>query len=270
MAVITGRTVVPYEIVTPSHLRTDYMSQLLSLIPNTRVFVDESEADEYSKVVPDEQISTHRNLRGMPQIRNHLLDASDAPAVVMIDDDFRAAYSRSWQKPRKYTDPEAIRAIIECAVNVCADLDKTLFTWTREQQVVWHTNNSPFSLTFPISCGFIFYRGTHGKNMRFDESLQSKGDLDMSFQGMLHDRVILLDRRWFMDFGVLLGETGGEQARRTSETQLRDERLVKAKWKKYAELGAREAKFSSTARKSSANVAKFVMRVPRRSPLGYK
>lgn len=260
----------PYQVWTPSHKRVDYVRHLLTLVPYAMILVDQAERTDYAAVVPPAQLVTHPGLDRMPAIRNWVLDHATTKSVVCFDDDFRGAVSRTWQRPRKYTDPDVIRCIIESAVDVCHDLDKTLFTWTREQQVVWHNNGDPVSITFPISCGFVFHRGTHGQHMRFDEHIRSKGDLDMSFQAMLHDRVILLDRRWFMNFGVLLGEVGGEQARRTSATQAADELYIKQKWKGHAELGARAANYSPQARHGAKFVKKFVMRVKRRSPLGFR
>lgn len=267
MHTLAGR---PYQVWTPSHLRVPYVRRLLKLVPYANILVDDAERAAYSTAVPSAQLTTHPGLNRMPAIRNWVIDHAETTTIVMFDDDFQGAVSRTWRQPKRYTDPDVVRCIIESGVDICNDLDTTLFTWTRERQVVWQNNGDPFSLTFPISCGFIFHRGTHGAHMRFDENIRSKGDLDMAFQGMLHDRVILLDRRWFMDFGVLLGEVGGEQARRTSATQAADEAYVKAKWKGHAELGARAANYSPAARGGASFVKKFVMRVKRRSPLGIR
>lgn len=93
-------------------------------------------------------------------------------------------------------------------------------------------------------------------------------DIDMSLTAMLHDRVLVMDRRWRLDFGVIFGEVGGCQVDRTLATHQKDSDMMKAKWKGHVHFGSRNTKFR--AKKSRSFVGNFTVKVNRSSPLGYK
>lgn len=94
-------TLVPYQIVVPSHARRRLMPELLKKVPDALITVNESEVDEYSEVVPDEQLLPHPNMSRLPKIRNWILDNVDAPAIIMMDDDFQFVTSIVWKTPQK-------------------------------------------------------------------------------------------------------------------------------------------------------------------------
>lgn len=210
------------------------MPRLLSLVPNARVVVAESERDEYARFVPAGQLDTHPDLRGMAAIRNHILDHSPADCVVMIDDDLKCV-ERLVGSRAKIKDPQTIAEIIENARQCAEDLGIGVFCFNRSANTVLVTPEAiPFRMVMPVSCTF----GVRGpaRQRRFDPQMPGKADLDYTLRTLADDRVLWADCRWLFDHGRVFGGRGGAVGVLTDDQVEATNLKLKARWGPFINL----------------------------------
>jgi len=264
--------VIPYTIVVPSHRRVANMRHILHLFPDALICVDEREEEAYREAVPRDQLWLHPSHRDtMPRIRNWITDQAPTEAVVQIDDDLVHVLSTVWRRPRKITDPAAIRQIIENGINIAHDLGKSCYCWGRMRVSMAKNipNLCPFAFTRLASSTFV----TIGRAApRFNDQLPFNSDIDFTLNLLLRERIVLQDTRFYINHGNIEGsDRGGLQGKRTAEGYEQWRRLMRAKWKSYVRIG-RVPSVVNTGRGKWSQPSTLANRilVSRKSPLTRK
>lgn len=241
---------VTYRIVVPSRARVDNMVQLFSLVPDAYVTVDEREIDDYRAAVPDGRLMPHPPLSTLGAIRQWILDNTPETCVVMLDDDFAGVIALIGRHTRSIKEPAAILKLFENQMQMCVDLGLSLFGFQREPNPMWLNGGNPFSLTAPAYAAI----GVVGRKLKYDVSLSQREDLDLTMQALLKERVVLIDRRYYFDFGPVWSGRGGQQGMRTSEREIAETKKMKQRWGEYVQI--------ETANKNGTTGSSI--RVPRR------
>lgn len=244
-----------YTVAIPSRARPENIPKLLQKFPDAIVFVHSDEKAAYQQYTPKGQLKTHDIVQGMPAIRNFMLDNSPAEVVLMVDDDFDCVRSNVWRRPRYYRSANEIDAIVRNGVAIMTDLETAVYAWSSDKIPIWFSPHQPFRVASHFIGAWLMRR----KRFRFDERLVSSGDNDLFAQAMLHQRLVLTDRRFTFQFSAMFGTTGGMQLLRTSETVAADRKLLKEKWGKYCRF--------VKAGKSTNTFPRMV--VKRKSSLGF-
>ncbi len=212
----------------PSRRRAGNMPKILSLLPDALICVDETEADDYA--VCGDRLLLHPPMTGLPRIRNWIHDNVDAGYIVHLDDDFKRVVAQVSVMGNKRTIKDAgeISILIENAVQTLIDLGSTAYCWNR-------SNNS--TIGRPELDSFGFARTPLGsafvvKNteMRWDESLISRADVDYHMRVLLEDRHVIVDKRFYFDVGGIFSGAGGNAGIVPDERRDEDKRRLLAKW----------------------------------------
>ena len=247
---------VDYEVWIPSRHRADTIGRTLAMIPSAKVYVDEREEGAYRPVVGRSELMLHPPASGLVAVRAMMLKACTATCLVMVDDDLRGVVSLVGIKVRKYTEPTAVLQIIENMVNVSADLGLPVFGWNRNPRPLQFFASDPFGLVGPVSGAW----GMIGHGYKPDAGLSSYEDLDLTMQVLRKDRVVLVDRRFYFDFGGVWRGKGGNQGLRTSESEDRDRLILERKWGAYISV----QKSSNVVRSKTSETFGMSVRVRRR------
>jgi len=253
--------IVPYMVACPSTKRPENMHRMLEIFPDLQVFVSRHEVDSYVKVVPRGQLNTHDKHGSICAIQNDIIvrcqEEFGYRAFLLIDDDLNRIRSNVWQRPRWYTDPQVIREVVENGINILVDLDLPMFTWIGRENPQWLSNCDLFKANALVMRAWLMYATDRdgGKfPYRTDEGTKTLNDYSISLEILLNSRVVLMDKRWFFDFGSSEKDIGGLQSLRTSEVRRNDENYMRQKWGKHFD-----------------NISKFPgLDVNRKSPAGYK
>ena len=243
------------EIIVPSRRRPGNMAKLFSLLPAARVLVDKIEEAEYAAVCPPGRLILHPSLDRISKIRNFALDSSDAECVVMADDDLTCVRGLMGSRQRKIVEPEAIARILWNAYQTTSDLNLSLFGFARDVRwaIMAALPHNPYSFVAPAAGCF----GIVGKELRFDDMLVTREDVDVTLQALLKQRILLHDRRFYFDFGRTWKGAGGNQGRRTAEVERIDNERIASKWGSYISFSTKDSKGAAMS-----------IRVKRKSELG--
>jgi len=180
-----------------------------------------------------------------------------------MDDDFVRIRSNAWVRPKWFTGPEAVDVVVQNAFIVLHDLDLPLYTWSGSANPKWHTHHDLFRFNRIALRAWAIY-GTEANDGKFPYRVGHKlktgfDDSDLSLRVFMKDRIIIMDNRWFWDFGEELVNEGGLQGIRSKELKAPHEKVMKDMWGKYAVFNDRDGtRFN------------FRVNVERKSPLGYK
>ena len=77
--------------------------------------------------------------------------------------------------------------------------------------------------------------GIIGRELRYDESLLLRADIDFCLQSFIRDRIVLCDGRYVCQFGLFAGK-GGNSILRSKERHERETAYLKRKWGKYLDV----------------------------------
>ena len=215
-----------YTIMTPSRGRPGNMAQLLSLLPEARITVAESEVDAYRQVVPKRRLIPHPEIDSHGELRLWMLEHCATEVLVMVDDDLEQVVSMVGRRPRAITEPAAIRRIVENAIAVCADLGIKGFGWNRVANPMTFKGHDPFSFTAPLAGAY----GVIGKDLKFDKTVYFHEDLDLSLKMLERHRVVFVDNRFYWDFGGDRDGPGGLQGVRTGKLVAKSWERLKRRW----------------------------------------
>ena len=172
----------------PSYKRTTIKT--LSFAPMAKVWVDESEYDDYKKENPQANIvSVKKGIQGnVARIRNHILDtefANGYDAVCLLDDDIRemthfyTSDSSAYGYEKYVIGEHQFIQWLEENTMVCIEWGYKLWgvNLSDDKRVYHHT--TPFNTTQVILGPF----GVHLPNkIRYDEKLPLKEDYDLALQ----------------------------------------------------------------------------------------
>jgi hypothetical protein len=171
------------------------------------VAVAESERGDYAEVVPPSQLLLHDDLPTLPDIRNWLSRTIQEDCLVQVDDDLKWV-SPMIGKRQKCTDPLKIWEIIDNTHTVAADLDITVFCYSRSQNsFLTDPEFLPFRLAAPLSSTFGL-RGAARERL-WDNTMMGRADMDFLLRTLLEDRIVLCDMRLLFDHGRVFSGRGG-------------------------------------------------------------
>ena len=175
------------------------------MLPDATVCVARSEAEDYRPIAP--RLLVHDDLDALVHIWNWLQDTVQEDCLICVDDDLRCV-RRLIGRPRKVTDPEVIRAIIENSVQIAADLDISTICWSRTANtLLLDPESRPIRFVQPISASFGL-RG-RARERRFDPCFIGRADADYTMRTLLEDRITYADVRWYWDHGRVFSGRGG-------------------------------------------------------------
>ena len=210
------------------------MKRVLGLLPEALICVAKSEAADYSEVVPAAQLLFHDDLPALVPIRNWLNRTIQEDCVVQVDDDLKAVWFLIGKK-RRTTDPAVIREIIENTHRVAADLNISVFCWSRSaNQFVLRPWLNPIRFATPISCSFGL-RG-RARQRRFDPGCPGREDFDFSMQTLLEDRILYADARFYFDHGRIFSGLGGNAGLITDGQFASATERLKQKWGRFLSM----------------------------------
>ena len=228
-----------YEVLIPSRKRADRLVGWKKLFPFARLYVHESEHDDYARIVGEQNVVTHSKA-GLWSIHKEMILKSERETVVSIDDDvcgvwFFAGDDKNYSKVE---DPEHVRQIIENACMVAKDTGVELFGWDLHGKMQYFDPHAHIGLTSPCDTAF----GVVGKKLLPDESFWTSGGFDLNLQALMQSRVVLCDRRYWFNNGKVGGGSGGLQGMRTAETELEATAALYRKWGAHVNRAPSKAK----------------------------
>ena len=220
---------LPYRIVVPSRKRTFLIHELLVRVPVATVVVDAKEAASYLKAgIPQDQLVTHPSLKNLPSIRNYIMDRFTEPALIFMDDDFQAIKVLGGPGGWLKTWPD-IQRMLENGIELSEDLGIGVFCWnvfpanSKDYQ-----SNDPFSLTAtPIGTFIVMGSSRH---RHFDLNTVGRADIDFGLQALLHDRILLCDKRYYMFHGMKEHLPGGASGIITDAIREASTKYMRTKW----------------------------------------
>ncbi|MGD0653127.1 MAG: hypothetical protein ABSA16_02175 [Thermoguttaceae bacterium] len=218
-------------IVVPSRARSQNMKRLLKLLPTALVCVARSEKEDYSKVVPANQLLFHDEIKGLVNIRNWINAKIQEDCVVMSDDDLLCVRPLIG-KQRPITDPAVILQIINNSHVVCQDLGINVFCWSRTRNsFLAGPDGNPIRLVQPMAATWGL-RGA-ARERKFDTTLPARPDLDFTMETLLKDRILYADMRFYFDHGRSFTGRGGNVGILSHESWEATTKLLYKKWGKY-------------------------------------
>jgi hypothetical protein len=217
------------------------MERLLSLLPTAKVFVDEREEAAYKRVVPKGQLILHEPTETFVEVRRLQFtdERFNKPMICAFDDDFRGCTAMVGQKVRSITDPGSILQIIISTATVARDIGAPIFGWNRQAHPGAFRPHDPFSFVAPCAGGWG-QSLPPGERILPDRRLYNQEDLDCAMQALLKKRILFVDNRHYMDFGLVGQGVGGNQISRSSDREKHDDDLLKSKWAGCIDIGARK------------------------------
>lgn len=169
----------------------------LDYLPFVRVWVDESEYDDYCRENnPDNIVSVPKGIQGnVARIRNYILDQEfqhGADIVVLVDDDLRKishyeidgtnAYNKVKLEPNEFMD------FIEHYSVLCNDFGFKFWGVNINFDAMGYRHATPFSTLQFIGGPFQCFLNNP---LRYDEDLPLKEDYDMCLQHLAKYRGVL-------------------------------------------------------------------------------
>ncbi len=219
------------KIIIPTKGRADTIRDNgLRLFPNATLCVGDNEVDEYAKV-SDNLLVHPANVVGIGPLRQWVLDHVDDPCVVMVDDDVKRVYCQTGFHKRRIEDPDVVGAIVERMAILAQDAGVRVFGWQQAARPYSYANFKPFSLNTWVG-GVI---GIIGRELRFDQSLLLRADIDFCLQSLMHDRFMLLDGRYSF-IHVRFAGSGGNASNRSSDRHAREIAYLQKKWGPYLKI----------------------------------
>lgn len=218
-----------YLLIIPSRRRSDRIAVAAGLLPSALVTVEESEMDDYLRILPKSRLVPHPPLSGLSAVRQWILDNREERIVVQADDDLTGVNCMVGRKVRRITDPRAIERIIANGAQIASDLGVEAFCWGRNPNPMWFQPHRPIGMVGPVSNTW----GIVGRSLRFDTQLVSMGDVDANMRALLQSRVIITDNRFYFDHGPIFTGSGGLQGIRTHENRMEGLGILKKRWGQY-------------------------------------
>jgi len=219
-----------YQVICLSHLRADRIAGwTMKLFPDCLVCIEESELQDYLPYVPKSQLLLHPKYKASASIRNFIIDYCKAETVIVPDDDLLGFSSFVGNKVQKYTEPDEVLQIVENAIFVANHIGARHFGWNQTPTPWSLTPQDP--ITFHKWVGTIV--GITGKNLKYDDLLLLRADIDYCLTQLKVNRIIMRDDRFYMDSAPRYKEPGGNNIYRSDKQIDGETRYIQDKWGKY-------------------------------------
>ena len=182
---------------TPSYKRASSV-KTLAYLPFCKVWVDESEAEEYRKNYPDAEIvACPTGVQGnVARIRNYILEKEfekGADVVVLLDDDLHKLERFELKDGFGYTrvplEAKDFFTFVEKYSIMAEDIGAKFWGVNMNNDNLSYRHFAPFSTKAFV--GGPFQAFMKGNKCRYDETLPLKEDYDMTLQQLNLERVVL-------------------------------------------------------------------------------
>ena len=170
----------------------------LEYIPFCKIWVDESEAEEYRRQNPGAEIvACPKGVQGnLCRVRNYILDREfegGADVVLIIDDDLHYLegfeYRGGFAYNRRKIETEEILPFLEKYSIMAGEMGAKFWGMNCNADAMAFRQYTPFSTVAYIGGPFQCF--LRGNRCRYDESLPLKEDYDMTLQQLNLERVVL-------------------------------------------------------------------------------
>lgn len=207
----------------------------LKYLPFAKVWVDESEVDEYRAENPNaEIIACPKGVQGnIARVRNYILDtefARGVDVVLMLDDDLKGVFLWAGEKEMPYKpfliDADMFLDWVDKYSQLCNDMGFKMWGCNCNQDKQSYKQTTPFSLS--AFCGGPF-QCILKNDLRYDERIPLKEDYDMVIQQCNKYRGVLR-----LNFAFYVcnqsNDAGGCASIRNREKEREQFNLLKSKW----------------------------------------
>lgn len=221
---------VKISINAPSY-RRPYGVETLKYLPQTRVWVCESEVEDYRKANPEaEIISVPLGVQGnLCRIRNYILDNSDDDCVCLIDDDLQGmGYFETGKEVQ--IKREDFMDWLTVSTVVAMEFGAKMWGVNIIKDKKAYREYSPISTVSYIGGPFSCHLRS---NLRYDEKLPLKEDYDMTLQHLnRHRLVVRFNKYWYNAKQGCKGsnQVGGCAVYRNLEVEREQLYLLQKKW----------------------------------------
>ena len=217
----------------PLSLRVVIMSRIRArsitthrLFPRATLVVPESEIAAYAHTgleatgIPD-------SISGVSAVRNWIIARFPEECLVMMDDDISAAMCMVSLKVRKLSVEEAAQ-MVENTAYCARGAGARLFGWHQRSDPRLLQRNDPFGVHHWMG-GAV---GVIGKDVRWDEMLKCKCDIDATLTELMVNRLVWNEAR-FCFAQERDKNLGGNSLFRSEERIAAEKRYLKSKWKAH-------------------------------------
>lgn len=212
-------------ICVPSYKRPKV--ETLIRIPSAKVYVAESQFEDYKKANPNSNIiAVEDKYQGnVCRIRNRIMDLEKDNVCCIVDDDL--VYLGYFEKRIEYKlDEEGIYAFIYKHSVLAMDLGVRLWGINVNKDKQVYLEQHPFSFTSYIGSPFMVHIN---QDLRFDERFSLKEDYDFTLQNLNKYRKVLRVNKFH--YNVRQKEqAGGVADYRTIDEEKRQLLLLQKKW----------------------------------------
>lgn len=218
-------------ICVPSYRRPNKVDTL-KYLPHIKIYVDESEAEDYQSNYPSANFRiAPKGVQGnLCRIRNYILDdkENEGKAICILDDDLKhIGYFESGAE-HKLMNEDEVMAFLNKYTALAEDWGIKFWGINVNPDKQCYREYTPFSLTSYIGGPF----GVHlGHSVRYDEKLPLKEDYDFTLQLLNQYRKILRINKFFYNVKQM-EQAGGCATYRNVEEERRQLDLLQKKWGK--------------------------------------
>lgn len=213
-------------VCAPSYKRPKV--ETLDYLPSTKIYVAESEAEEYRKNNnPESIVAVPDRFQGnLCRIRNKILDDNKGKIVCLIDDDLKEiGYFENRKRFILKTEGEFMNFLTRYSI-LAHELGVKLWGINVNQDKQCYREYTPFSMISYIGGPFMVHMDT---DLRFDERLPLKEDYDFTLQNLNKYRKVLRINKYH--YTVKQSEqAGGCAAYRNIEKEKEQLNLLQKKW----------------------------------------
>lgn len=216
-------------ICVPSYKRPENV-EVLSYLPNAKIYVAEFEADEYRKHNQGANIVAVPNeFQGnVCRIRNKILDEEKGNAVCIVDDDLQhIGYFEGREVHKLETESDVMSFLYKYTV-MALDMDVRLWGINVNPDKQNYREYTPFSLTSYIGSPFSVHVDSP---LRYDERFPLKEDYDLTLQHLNKYRKVLRINKYFYQVRQMEQE-GGCATYRNLDRELDQLKELQKKWGK--------------------------------------
>lgn len=181
------------------------------LLPDfIEVLVPDDEKSAYEKNIKNPIVTIPKEIKGLGQVRNWVLDNCQEEIVIMIDDDCKKFYCLTGEKTRSITDKEEVLQVLINTAIMAKDLGVHCFGYS-QTDIRKYNGTEPFRLCTWVGCII----GIIGRKYRFRNDY-FKVDVDYCLQNLMIDRIVWVDNRYYC-YQNRDNNTGGNSQYRTAE-----------------------------------------------------
>lgn len=178
-------------VIVPSRRNPNCVPYIERLFPHAEFCLDTKDRATYK--VPLDRILLHpEEVIGGPSVKQWILDTLEDEMLFIVDDDIISAWCVVGTVGRQLEDPADIMQVIENGAEMALGFGTALWGYAKHWDAAKYDPLHPFTLTNYVSGAM----GFRGRAYRYETSLLSRGDVDLSLKVLEGDRVVLTDTRF--------------------------------------------------------------------------